>query len=244
MVSVLVTFDQELRWMVLSFALMASIPVVPVLGYVLTRRRRRGEWVRVVPVQDHYRQTQTHTLEASDAPQIIKATAVLSWWLGQMILPGIQAVVLGRYGVVGVVGLPGLLLAFGLLLTAKPLLRGEVRVLARARWLQKLARWLNYLVIAVTLPILVLVAIDLETSPYAARDLFALRAALGTLVYSAISLAHARMLGASIAAIEANEALRKSALPGLRVAETATHCEPTESQPGDVAGVSDKRLAR
>ncbi|MDP3273910.1 MAG: hypothetical protein Q8Q09_01860 [Deltaproteobacteria bacterium] len=238
------TFDQELRLLVLGFAITAMIPVVPVLGYVLTQRRRRGQWVRAVTVGDDYRQTQVATVEAADAPRVVKATAVLSWWLGQMLLPGIQAVILGRFGLVGVVGLPGLALAFGLLLVARPLLRGDPAAVARAQWLAKLARWLNGVVVFVASFGVLWGLRDLARHGLVGRDLSLLGATVATLVYAVISLVHARMLGKSAAAIEANEALRNRAVPQVPVAPVALQQATDALQSGDVAGSVTERPSR
>lgn len=163
--------------------------------YLWHERRHRKAWVRDVPyvrtetdLETGYRgrahdRTQTYVgpVQHPRAPLSIRVTALWSIGMGQMLIPGGAVALFGTiiYGI-GLVGVPGCILAAQIWAVGPALLRAEPGAVGRARAAARFARILNALV-------LVAVAVALTIPD-------ALGVAVGTAVYAAISLAHARAL--------------------------------------------------
>ncbi len=163
--------------------------------YLWHERRNRKAWVRDVPYaraeadlasgfrgdgplhEQQYIGPQRHPR----APWSVRATALWSIGMGQMLVPGGAMALLGSmfYGV-GLVGMPGCILAARVWAIGPALLRAEPDAPRRARATARSARVLNTVVLFVA-GVLFLVP---DTVGLAA----------GTTVYVAVSFAHARAL--------------------------------------------------
>lgn len=139
--------------------------VVPVIAYLTTVRSAHWAWPSAVtyvpaalPEVGPYRGPARPLLvpraspKAGGAPRVVRAAAFASYFLGQMFLPGLLCVVYGLlyYGL-GLVGIPGLILAFRVFVLGTHLLRREPGVVERAERAAYFAFVLNALVVAVGL---------------------------------------------------------------------------------------------
>lgn len=163
--------------------------------YLWHERRHRGAWVRDVAYArnesdletgfrgDGGRREQTYVgpQQHPRAPLSVRATALWSIGMGQMLIPGGAVALFGAmiYGI-GLIGIPGCTLAAQIWAVGPALLRAEPGAIERARSAARFARRLNAVV-------LIGVAV-LLTMPDA------LGLALGTAAYAGISIAHARAL--------------------------------------------------
>ena len=126
--------------------------VVPVVRYFLNvgeaRRRWRPRAAGVVAVGDGgYRGAEVAALEALGPPAHVHVTAVMCWALGMAFLPGLFAGLYGLIVGIGVISIPGLILAARLFRLGGPLLRGEAEAAPKARAAARYARVLNYIVL-------------------------------------------------------------------------------------------------
>ncbi|MGH1348503.1 MAG: hypothetical protein ACRBN8_43555 [Nannocystales bacterium] len=172
--------------------------------YLWNERSHRQAWVHDVPyarsepdlesgfrgdgrVQD---QTYVGPLQHPRAPWGVRATALWSIGMGQMLIPGGAMALVGCmfYGV-GLVGIPGCILAARIWAVGPALLRAEPGSVHRARSAARFARVLNTI-------ILVVVAAVLTVPEF-------MILALGTALYAGISFAHARALDRAADRVEA-----------------------------------------
>lgn len=141
--------------------------------YTLAEQRHRGRWSVSRP---------GGALLRARAPRLIRRTALWSIYMGQMAVPG---GLLGLFGTlmagIGLVSIPGLILAVRIWRLGFMLLRRDPKAEQEARSLETFALVLNLVGFAVAL---VLLAVELETWPLA----------LILVVYGAISIAHARAM--------------------------------------------------
>lgn len=198
--------------------------VVPALTFLRQEAKHRHRWRRrwqvVVPEAapggpfrdedgaepSSYR----YMAEQPGAPRRVKVVAVVSLVLGHMFVPGLLAGLCGLpfYGL-GLVSIPGLVLAARIYRNAFGLLRCDPRAAAEARRLEELATYLNVIVLAVVAVLTLLWGLQ----------------ALGvfTAVYACISLLHGvglRRAAAAIDAVHAGafEVVTRDELPLDRVA--------------------------
>lgn len=171
--------------------------------YLWHERRHRRAWVHDVPYArseadldsgfrgDGTQQDQAYVGPQRDprAPLSVRAVALWSIGMGQMLIPGGAVALLGCmfYGV-GLLGVPGCILAARIWAVGPALLRAEPRAIERARSAARFARTLNVFVL--------LGAALLLFEPD-----FAMLAA-GTALYAGISVAHAQALDAAANRIE------------------------------------------
>lgn len=171
--------------------------------YLWHERRHRRAWVRDVPYArseadlgsgfrgDSTHQEQTYLGPQRDprAPLGVRVAALWSIGMGQMLIPGGAVALFGSmfYGV-GLLGIPGCILAARIWAVGPALLRAEPRAVERARSAARFARTLNVFVL--------LAAALLLFEPE-----FAMLAA-GTALYAGISVAHAQALDAAANRIE------------------------------------------
>lgn len=171
--------------------------------YLWHERRNRHAWVRDVPyarieadLASGFRGDSTHQDQAYVGPQrhprapwSLRATAMWSIGMGQMLIPGGALAVFGSmiYGI-GLVGIPGCILATRIWAVGPALLRAEPSAVERARAAARFARVLNTVVLL------------------AAGVLFlvpdAVWMAAGTTLYVAVSFAHAQALDEAATRIE------------------------------------------
>lgn len=178
--------------------------VLPAATYLGYEPRHRHVWRRqwLVEVPEHApggafrdqdgEDASTHYLtEQRGAPREVKVVAVVSLVLGHMFVPGL---LMGLFGLlfmfIGLVAIPGLILAVGIYRNAFGLLRCEPEAAVEARRLRRFAIWLNWTVMFV-------VSIVTMATP----ELYPLW--LFFTAYAVISLAHARGLGHAADAIDA-----------------------------------------
>ncbi len=191
----------------LVFGLISALPfVVPTWLWF----RRSPEASRLwVPQQTgtrrletgSYRETEVPVFGKAGPPGEVRAAAVGSWVLGTMFVPGLLLGLVGLFAAgLGLVAVPGLILAARLFLLGTPLLRGEPDAAPRAR---SAARY------AVVLNVIVLVACAIAALVFAPGLWRPHGDALGGLaitgavtVYALISLFHARLLGKAADAID------------------------------------------
>ena len=173
-----------------------AIPAVPYLEHE-SRHRERWRRLRPVPVAEAepggpFRgraSEREYLVEELGAPRLVKAVSVVSLVLGHMFIPGLLVGLLGlvAYGL-GLLSIPGLVLAAGIYRNAFGLLRCEPEAAAKARRLADFAVVLNVVVMGVA-SLLMLI------------DLWGL--GLFISVYAVISLLHAEGLRLSAREIDA-----------------------------------------
>jgi hypothetical protein len=192
-----------------------------------------GMWLRTLPDAERrwlprqvgtehvgagsYRDTEVPRFSEAGAPRIVHVTAMMSWVLGTMFVPGLLAGLVGLLAAgVGVVSIPGLMLAWRLFGLGAPLLRGDPDAADKARTSAKLARYLNAVVLTLSgITALTQLPSFLRSSTRSDAGgvlLFALAVA----VYGCISLLHASMLDRVAGLIDAQNEAHADAT-GVRV---------------------------
>lgn len=154
------------------------------------QRVRRSEPAPGGPFRDEEpSRVQEYMVERRGAPREVKVVAVVSLVLGHMFIPGLFAGLFGLvfYGV-GLMSIPGLVLAARIYRNAYGLLRCEPAAAEIARELQRFANLLNVVVLSVAGLLLMI-------------DMHWLSVFIS--VYALISLLHAHGLGRAADAIDA-----------------------------------------
>jgi hypothetical protein len=197
---------------------------VPATLYLSNREEARRRWrprpMELVAVGDGgYRGAEVTRLEALGPPAHVHLTAVMCWVLGMAFVPGLLA---GLYGFfflwVGLVSVPGLVLAMRLLRLGGPLLRGEAEAVPKARAAARFARGLNYVVLGLA-GLVGLTALPVQFLEGDTHDAWAIVAGLCPIVvYAAISLLHARLLDRSAETLEAELEAQRVEATRVRVA--------------------------
>lgn len=172
--------------------------------YILAERSSRTQWVRDVVTHqpasaqdDAFRAADDHGAEYVGpqsnprAPKDLRMIAMWSIGMGQMFVPGLLA---GLFGLIvwglGLVSIPGLILAMRIWRVGPALLRAEPTSVKRARSAARFAETLNVI-------ILVLMVVGLLAMPDVGFVW------LGTAIYAMISLAHAQGLRHAASTVEA-----------------------------------------
>lgn len=201
---------------------------VPTALWLRSRDEARRRWL---PRQagttrvgdDNYRGAEVPRLVASGPPPLVHVTAVMCWILGVAVFPSALFVLLGLLMMgVGVVGIPGLVAAWRLLMLGGPLLRGEPEAADRARQVARYVEVLNVIILSIIAMTALGVGWSAIGSGRVDRSMLsvAVTGAL-TAIYAAVSLVHVRMLRRSAAAIDADHARRaeqRAPSAGVRVA--------------------------
>ncbi|MEM9459768.1 MAG: hypothetical protein AAGF11_36665 [Myxococcota bacterium] len=154
------------------------------------QRVRRSEPAPGGPFRDEESgRVREYVVERHGAPRVVKVVAVASLVLGHMFIPGLFAGLFGLpfYGL-GLMSIPGLVLAARIYGNAYGLLRCEPAAAIKARELQHFANVLNVVVLVATELLLMI-----DTLP-----IFVFIA-----VYALVSLLHAHGLGLAADAIDA-----------------------------------------
>lgn len=171
--------------------------------YVWTERTHRQAWVRDVPYARaepdlgsgfrgdglHHSQAYIGPQRKPRAPLSVRAVALWSIGMGQMLVPGGAAALFGSmfYGL-GLVGIPGCILAARIWAIGPALLRADPGAVQRARSIARFARVLNAVVLAVAFVLI------------ASSDLAVL--GVGIAAYAVVSLAHAHALDRAALQVE------------------------------------------
>lgn len=202
-----------------AFLSVLLVLVVPTALWFGTRDEASELWPpRVVGTEDvgrgEFREAHVPTLRA-EIPGVVRAAAIGSWVLGCMFVPGL---LLGLVGLVvmglGLVSVPGLVLAARLFLLGKPLLRGEPEAAPKARSAARFAVILNAFVLALCGVGLAVTLSDVARHGFRAEGGMVLMV-LAVVAYAGLSLGHAALLRRAADAIEAR--WRTPTTTGLRI---------------------------
>lgn len=195
----------ELSLYALALAFVSSL--VPTALWLKHRAKARERWQpRQIGTQviagGQYREGVVPAFGSAGPPRDVLIAALGCWGLGQMFLPGLALGLFGLLMVVGVVSIPGLILAWRLFFLGKRLLMGERDAADKARELATFAAVLNLLVLFVTGSI---TAYHLATHSFYGA-LTELMLALPVALYATVSLVHAWFLRRAASAIDAEHA--------------------------------------
>lgn len=195
--------------------------------YTMVERKHRKRWLRVdravedarpEPFRRDAGPARTRpVLGLERAPKAIRRTALWSMYMGQMAIPG---GLLGLFGLafagIGMVAIPGMILAIRIYMLGFKLLRRDPRAEQEARFLARFAVILN--IVAVTLGIVLAAA--------SGGELLAL--ALVLAVYGAVSFAHARAMRhcADILAADRKLRVKNAAQVAAETAAGAREAQP------------------
>lgn len=178
---------------------------VPAATFLICERSHRLRWVRHTRILRDEREPgaplrtaaagavdgwRGYVAERRGAPEVVKVVATTSLVLGHMFVPGLFAALIGLYVYgLGLLAVPGLVLAARIYGNAFGLLRCEPDAARQARELQRFAVRLNVVVLAAVAAWVVCVGLEVI--------------AMVTASYAAISLLHAHGLGLAAAELDA-----------------------------------------
>lgn len=216
----------------LAFVLFGGLFVGgPIAMWRKTLREARDRWLpRPVSVEHvgtgAFREADLQRLAAEGPPGVVHAAAIGCWILGVAFVPGLLSGLFGLLaGGVGLVSIPGLVLAWKLFFLGAPLLRGEPGAAERATDAAVFARMLNYVVLGLSAVATTLISVQMGERGVRSGDLAAtLGVVLSIAFYACVSLVHARLLVRAAHAIDAEHA-RRAELTGVRADLSA----PSES---------------
>ncbi|MEM6292870.1 MAG: hypothetical protein AAGA54_16465 [Myxococcota bacterium] len=205
--------------------------VLNAVTYVVCERRNRAQWSRDIiwraddpGVHPTYRGGDVEGAAPyvgpepnPRAPASVRGIAMWSIGMGQMLIPGAAAACFGViiYGL-GLVGIPGCILAARIWALGPALLRADPRAVEKSKSIARFAEVLNGVVLAVALVML-----------FEGGDLVPL--ALFTMAYACVSLAHAfaiRRAGEKVAALWATRGYDVARLDQLQMPRRR-HARPT-----------------
>lgn len=204
------------------FAIVALVIGAPTAMWFKTWPDALLRWLpRVVGTENiargQFRDAVVPKFRSDGPPMEVRLAALGSWILGAMFVPGL---LMGLIGLVmmglGLVSIPGLILAARLFLLGRPLLLGEPGAAARARSLAQFARILNYVVLAVCSVGLMAQVPDVLRHGLASNAMGLVGLWLSVALYGGISLTHASLLDRAAKAIE-EEGFAPQALAGVRI---------------------------
>lgn len=205
------------------FGVITLVLGVPTAMWFKTWPEALGRWLpRIVGTESisrgQFRDAVVPKFRSDGPPMAVRLAALGSWILGTMFVPGLM---LGLFGLVvmglGLVSIPGLILAWRLFFLGRPLLLGDPEAAMKARGLARFARVLNYVVLAVTG-----FAMAVQLSGMLRHSIWrsgtsGLLLTLMVAVYGGVSLTHAALLDRAAKAIEDQEATNRAVLGGLRI---------------------------
>ena len=155
----------------------------------------------------------------ADGPPVpVRLAALGSWILGTMFVPGLLLGLSGLFVAgLGVVSIPGLILAWRLFSLGRPLLLGLPEAAVKARGLARFARILNYVVLACCG-----LAGGLHLIERWGHGRYGSSGGVEALIllvvtYAGISLAHAALLDRAADAIDEQQSAGQSTLAGVRI---------------------------
>ncbi len=200
------------------------VVIVPTAMWFANAPAARGRWrPRALDAETADRDTWGTNLHGEGPPLFVRAAAIGAWVLGCMFLPGLLAGLLGLivYGL-GLISVPGLVVAARLFLLGGPLLRAEPAAAEKARSVARLARVLNYVVLTLCAGFAYCAFPTSLMNPRTDVG-WGLIPALAVACYAALSLGHASLLVRSADAIDAQQRI-DPAVTALRIdaADVAT----------------------
>lgn len=151
-------------------------------------------------------------------PVAVRLAALGAWILGTMFVPGLMLGVSGLFVAgIGVVSIPGLVLAWRLFALGRPLLLADPEAAVKARGLARFARILNYVVLACCG-----LAGALQLLERLGQGRYGNSGGIEALIllvatYAGISLAHAALLDRAAEAIDEQHGIGQPALAGVRI---------------------------
>ena len=201
---------------------------LPVALWSRARRDASDQWLpraegTVRVGAGSYRDAEVPRIVAEGAPRDVHAAAIMAWVLGVMFVPGCLGGLLGLLaGGLGVVSIPGLMLAWRLFGLGGPLMRGDADAAPKARAAATFARGLNYVVLTLCgLTTAFVLAMAVRERAWRGDLTGTLVCVSAVAVYAVISLAHAALLDRAAGHIDAEQARRLAALSRVRVAVDA-----------------------
>lgn len=228
------------------FAIVALVIGAPTAMWFKTWPDALLRWLpRVVGTdyiaQGQFRDAVVPRFRADGPPMEVRLAALGSWILGAMFVPGL---LMGLIGLVmmglGLVSIPGLILAARLFLLGRPLLLGEPGAAARARSLAQFARILNYVVLSICGVGLLSQVPDVLRHGLGSNALGLIALWLSVALYGGISLTHASLLDRAAKAID-DEGFAPEALAGLRIDAQGAAVMPHMSEE-TLDGMSEEML--
>ncbi len=233
----------------LFFVLVPLLVVsVPTAMWFTTWRSAWDRWLpRVVGTenvgQGQYRDVALPRLRADGPPMAVRAAVLGCWALGTMFVPGL---LLGLSGLavvgLGLISIPGLILAAQLFRLGTPLLHAEPAAAAKARSLARSTRVLNYVVVALCSGALVIYLPDVVRRGVNTSAIMGVTLALAVALYAGVSFVHAALLIRSAEAIEAQQPPAAVDLTGLRIGALAGDVAPPQEDE-DAARAREERDA-
>lgn len=204
----------------LLFVLLLPL-VVPTAMWFSHARRAAPLWPRVqVGTQrideGSYRAAEVPVYGHEGIPLDVRAAAVGSWVLGTMFVPGLLAGLVGLFMAgLGLVSIPGLILAWRLFFLGRELLEGAPGSSEKARNAARFAQVLNAIVLG-----LCAIGVAVELAQSGMQGLNALNVAIPVSAYALLSLGHARLLQLAAKHIDARDqglAMEGMAAPSAQV---------------------------
>lgn len=218
---------------------------VPTLYWARSLEEARQRWTPRAVEREHvgagaFRGVTLTRLAAEGPPRVVQLAAMGCWILGMMFVPGAIAGLAGVFFMgIGVISLPGLILAAKLFRLGGPLMRGDLDAPQRARDAAYFARVLNYIVLALCGCGGALAAWGLRTGIGGYSDAAnGLAFCIGVALYAAVSLTHARLLERAATVVEQELDARYAARSGVRIDVQA------DEHPAVVEALTDARDAR
>ncbi|MBL8682745.1 MAG: hypothetical protein JNK05_26500 [Myxococcales bacterium] len=190
-----------------------------------------------------YREGVAPTFSKQGPPREVLLAALGAWGLGQMFVPGLAVGLFGLLVVVGVVSIPGLILAWRLFFLGKPLLRGAPEAAPKARGLATFARVLNTIVVAVTLLLMAAKMADRSFAMHSVVETMMLGGPV--LLYALMSFVHAGLLDRAADAIDEHNSVGGVAT-GVRVEpeEANSALNPIDAEAASVASAAPNQHGR
>ncbi len=232
-----------LPFLVLAAGLFVGVPVAK---WRAARRDALGLWTPHATaseqVGDGYRGAPVTRMVADGPPRVVQVTAVLSWVLGTMFVPGLLGGLVGLIAMgFGLLSVPGLVLAWRNFKLGEPLMRGDFEAIDRARGNAGFTVALNAVVLTMSAIGTAIYGAKLAHGDrYDAPGWLALW--IFTALYALVSLGHASLLERSAKAIEA-EQVRRGHVDDDDAAIEALRAEARQNLSAGAAPVTGVRVA-
>lgn len=205
-------------------ALMALLFVgLPTAMWLSTRREADERWLPRVDGTERvgvgsYRDAVIPRFVGGGPPWEVRVAALSSWILGTMFVPGLMGGLFGLFFAgIGLISVPGLVLAWRLFFLGAPLLRGEPEAAVKARAAARFARVLNVVVLAAC-GVAAMTQVPNLVHHNPSSDAADVLTGAGMVVfYAMISLTHAHLLTRAAKRIDDQHDAVRQAMSGVRV---------------------------